>query len=157
MHACHVSSWRETVVCPLFKRPSLGPVILDIYQPVSNLPFWGKSGEQVTERQLQRISRPISVRHQTGEQCGDKVDYTCGCPGQSWDKAGVSILVLLDLSQFLIPLTTVFGYGVGRARWSDPYSVVGLSLCGQERKRMCLWTLTCGDPQGSMLSPLLST
>lgn len=72
------------MVCPLLKRPSLGPVILDIYQPVSNLPFWGKSVEQVAERQLQRISRPISVRRQTGEQCGDKVII----PVDALDRAG---------------------------------------------------------------------
>lgn len=120
-------------------------------------PFGGRVWSRWLNSNCRGYLNPFQSGVKTGEQCGDKVDYTCGCPGQSWDRAGVSILVLLDFCQFLIPLTTVFGYGVGRARWSDPYSVVGLSQCGQEGKRMCPWTLTCGDPQGSMLSPLLST
>lgn len=39
--------FKEVVICPLLKKPLLDSTLLDNFQPVSNLPFWGKVVEKV--------------------------------------------------------------------------------------------------------------
>lgn len=46
---------REALICPLLKKPSLEPAILDKMHLVCNLPFGGKVIEKVVTQQLLTI------------------------------------------------------------------------------------------------------
>ncbi|XP_070582622.1 LOW QUALITY PROTEIN: uncharacterized protein [Erythrolamprus reginae] len=161
--------YKEAVVRPLLKKPSLDPAVLNNYRPVSNLPFMGKVVEKVVALQLQRSLDEADYLgpQQSGFRPGYSTETALvALMDDLWrarDRGLSSVLVLLDLSAAFdtidhgILLRRLEGLGVGGTvlQWFSSY-LSGRSqsvLVGGQRSTPRF--LPCGVPQGSVLSPLL--
>jgi len=164
------SLFKNAVVKPLLKKPSLDPNVLKNYRPVSNLSFLSKVMEKVVLKQLlsylnshdlishtQSAYRPV---HST-ETALIKVtnDILDGLDG-----GDESVLTLLDLSAafdtidhttLLKRLSTLYGISGPALAWFESY------LCGRTQAVLVagqmspLVPLSFGVPQGSVLGPIL--
>uniref|UniRef100_A0A8C6VP90 Reverse transcriptase domain-containing protein n=1 Tax=Naja naja TaxID=35670 RepID=A0A8C6VP90_NAJNA len=160
---------KEAVVRPLLKKPALDPAELNNFRPVSNLRFLAKVVKSVVAQQF-----PLFLEE------ADYLDpYQLGFrPGYSTERALValmddllrardrgfsSVLVLLDLSAAFntidhgILLRRLGGLGVGGTvlQWFASFLSGRLQSVLAGGQRSAPRALTCGVPQGSVLSPLL--
>uniref|UniRef100_A0A8D0BC31 Reverse transcriptase domain-containing protein n=1 Tax=Salvator merianae TaxID=96440 RepID=A0A8D0BC31_SALMN len=161
--------YKEAIVRPLLKKPSLDPTVLNNYRPVSNLPFIGKVVEKVVAFQLQRSLDEADYLGpwQSGFRPGYSTETALvALIDDLWrarDRGYSSILVLLDLSAAFdtidhgILLRRLEGLGVGATvlRWFSSYLSGRLQSVLVGRQRSTPRPLICGVPQGSVLSPLL--
>uniref|UniRef100_A0A670ISF5 Reverse transcriptase domain-containing protein n=1 Tax=Podarcis muralis TaxID=64176 RepID=A0A670ISF5_PODMU len=160
---------REAVIKLLLKKTSLDPAKLANYRPVSNLPFLGKVIERMVAKQLQAhledadhldpFQSGFRPHHGTETALVVLVDDL----RRARDKGESCFLVLLDLSAAFdtidhnILLDRLEGLGAGGTviRWFRSF------LLGRVQKVVVAdecsdpWALTCGVPQGSVLSPML--
>uniref|UniRef100_A0A8C6XR48 Reverse transcriptase domain-containing protein n=1 Tax=Naja naja TaxID=35670 RepID=A0A8C6XR48_NAJNA len=163
------SALKEAVVRPLLKKPALDPTVLDNFRPVSNLRFLAKVVESVVARQFPLFLEETDYLdpYQSGFRPGFSTETALvALLDDLWrarDRGFSSVLVLLDLSAAFdtidhgILLRRLVGLGVGGTvlRWLSSY-LAGRSqsvLAGGQRSSPR--ALTCGVPQGSVLSPLL--
>uniref|UniRef100_A0A670IGT7 Reverse transcriptase domain-containing protein n=1 Tax=Podarcis muralis TaxID=64176 RepID=A0A670IGT7_PODMU len=160
---------KEAVIKPLLKKTSLDPANLANYRPVSNLPFLGKVIERVVARQLQ--ARLEDADHLDPFQSGFRPHHGTETAlvalvddlRRARDKGESCFLVLLDLSAAFdtidhnILLDRLEGLGAGGTviRWFRSFLLgrVQKVVVGDECSDP--WALTCGVPQGSVLSPML--
>uniref|UniRef100_A0A8D0DWT2 Reverse transcriptase domain-containing protein n=1 Tax=Salvator merianae TaxID=96440 RepID=A0A8D0DWT2_SALMN len=161
--------YKEAIVRPLLKKPSLDPTVLNNYCPVSNLPFIGKVVEKVVAFQLQRSLDEADYLGpwQSGFRPGYSTETALvALIDDLWrarDRGYSSILVLLDLSEAFntidhgILLRQLEGLGVGATVlwWFSSYLSGRLQSVLVGRQRSAPRPLICGVPQGSVLSPLL--
>uniref|UniRef100_A0A8C6XGP5 Reverse transcriptase domain-containing protein n=1 Tax=Naja naja TaxID=35670 RepID=A0A8C6XGP5_NAJNA len=160
---------KEAVVRPLLKKPALDPAVLNNYRPVSNLRFLAKVVESVVVQQLPLFLEETEYLdpYQSGFRAGHSTETALvALVDDLWrarDRGFSSVLVLLDLSAAFdtidhgILLRRLRGLGVGGTvlRWFSSF-LSGRSqsvLAGGQRSAPR--PLTCGVPQGSVLSPLL--
>ncbi|XP_067320839.1 uncharacterized protein [Anolis sagrei] len=163
------ASLKQAVIKPLLKKPSLDPTKLDNFRPVSNLPFLGKVMESVVASQLQVFLRDTDYLDpaQSGFRPGHGTETVLVALvddlRRELDRGSVSLLVLLDLSAafdtvdhgILLGRLAEMGLGGTALQWLRSF------LEGRTQKVLlgdsCSTPqpLTCGVPQGSILSPLL--
>ncbi|XP_058023921.1 uncharacterized protein LOC131190598, partial [Ahaetulla prasina] len=160
---------KEAVVRPLLKKPSLDPAILGNYRPVSNLRFVAKVVESVVAWQLpQYLDEAVYLDpFQSGFRPGHSTETALvALVDDLWrarDRGCSSALVLLDLSAAFdtidhgILLHRLEGLGVGGTvyRWFSSYLSDRSQTVLTGGQRSTARRLTCGVPQGSILSPLL--
>uniref|UniRef100_A0A670II88 Reverse transcriptase domain-containing protein n=1 Tax=Podarcis muralis TaxID=64176 RepID=A0A670II88_PODMU len=160
---------KEAVIKPLLKKTSLDPANLANYRPVSNLPFLGKVIERVVAEQLQ--ARLEETDHLDPFQSGFRSHHGTETAlvalvddlRRARDKGESCFLVLLDLSAAFdtidhnILLDRLEGLGAGGTviQWFRSFLLgrVQKVVVGDECSDP--WALTCGVPQGSVLSPML--
>uniref|UniRef100_A0A670INB5 Reverse transcriptase domain-containing protein n=1 Tax=Podarcis muralis TaxID=64176 RepID=A0A670INB5_PODMU len=160
---------KEAVIKPLLKKTSLDPANLANYRPLSNLPFLGKVIERVVAEQLQ--ARLEETDHLDPFQSGFRSHHGTETAlvalvddlRRARDKGESCFLVLLDLSAAFdtidhnILLDRLEGLGAGGTviQWFRSFLLgrVQKVVVGDECSDP--WALTCGVPQGSVLSPML--
>ena len=164
-------SFKLAQVTPLLKKPSLDPLVMANYRPVSNLPFLSKVLERVVNQQLsdyiernnldERLQSAYREHHST-ETALMRVQQDV-LSELSEQKA--CLLVLLDLSSAFDTvdhnnlLHVLMDLGVtGRAlEWFQSY-LTGRSQCIRvDQHSSTPRPLQCGVPQGSVLGPVLFT
>ncbi|XP_071506848.1 uncharacterized protein [Diadema antillarum] len=161
------SSFKQAVVRPLLKKPSLDPDTLNSYRPVCNLKFISKVLERVVAQRLQEylelndLSEPLQSaykKHHSTESALIKVHNDIH---QALDKKQAVFLVLLDLSaafdtidkDILITRFRSIGVKGSALAWISSY------LCNRSqavRINECMSSfaeLLYGVPQGSVLGP----
>uniref|UniRef100_A0A670IIH6 Reverse transcriptase domain-containing protein n=1 Tax=Podarcis muralis TaxID=64176 RepID=A0A670IIH6_PODMU len=160
---------KEAVIKPLLKKTSLDPAIMANYRPVSNLPFLGKVTERVVAEQLQ--ARLEDVDHLDPFQSGFRPHHgtetalVALVDDLRWarDKGESCFLVLLDISaafdtidnSIFLDGLEVLEAGGTVIQWFRSFLLgrVQKVVLGDECSDP--WALTCGVPQGSVLSPML--
>uniref|UniRef100_A0A803T733 Reverse transcriptase domain-containing protein n=1 Tax=Anolis carolinensis TaxID=28377 RepID=A0A803T733_ANOCA len=125
------SCFKQAVVKPLLKKTSLDPSVCNNYRPISNLPFLGKVLERVVATQLQEFLDDTDFLLDISAAF-DTIDH--GILLGRLSGMGLGGTVLLWLQSFLEGRSQMVKLG---DTCSDP------------------WPLTCGVPQGSILSPML--
>ncbi|KAK2899404.1 hypothetical protein Q8A73_012533 [Channa argus] len=163
------TSFKQALITPLLKKPSLDPSVVENYRPVSLLPFLAKTMERAVFKQLSDFlfKNNLLDVNQSGFKRGHStetalltvVEYlrAAKATGQS------SVLILLDLSsafdtvnhQILLSTLSDLGISGSALDWLCSY------LSGQSFK--VSWrghlsnshSLSIGVPQGSVLGPLL--
>ena len=162
--------FKEAIVIPTLKKPSLNKEDLGHYRPVSNLNFCGKLLEKVV---ASRLNRFLSVNHLLeSHQSAYRVFHSTETAltkvyndiALALDERKVAGLVLLDLSaafdtidceMLLDRCEHEFGLRDTVLRWLKSYMTnrkQSVSISGHLSHSR---TLSCGVPQGSILGPLL--
>uniref|UniRef100_A0A803SQV2 Reverse transcriptase domain-containing protein n=1 Tax=Anolis carolinensis TaxID=28377 RepID=A0A803SQV2_ANOCA len=160
---------KEASVSPLLKKPDLDRSVPASYRPVSNLPFLGKLVERAAVEQLQQfLNDTVGLDpFQSGFRKGHGTETVLVAITDQLrcqrDQGGSALLVLLDLTAAFdtvdhnllthrLAMTGVRGIPL---KWVSSF----LQNRGQRVVREGLvsaWSpLTCGVPQGAILSPLL--
>jgi len=164
------SQFKQAIVTPLLKKPSLDKDDLTNYRPVSNLSFLSKLTEKVVKSRLdEHLSRNKMYNHHQSA-------YTKFCSTETtllsvqnhvikaMAKQQVTGLCLLDLSAafdtidhniLLHRLSTWFGITGTCLGWLKSYLSDRTFEILTARQHSARHLLTCGVPQGSVLGPLL--
>uniref|UniRef100_A0A803U146 Reverse transcriptase domain-containing protein n=1 Tax=Anolis carolinensis TaxID=28377 RepID=A0A803U146_ANOCA len=163
------SHLKQAVVRPLLKKVSLDSTVLNNFRPISNLPFLGKVLERVVASQLQGFLDDINYldQSQSGFRPGHGtetalvalVDDLC----RELDRGNVTLLVLLDISVAFdtidhgILLGRLSGMGLGGTvlSWLRSFLEGRSQMVKLGDACSDPWPLSCGVPQGSILSPML--
>uniref|UniRef100_A0A803TE01 ribonuclease H n=1 Tax=Anolis carolinensis TaxID=28377 RepID=A0A803TE01_ANOCA len=163
------ASFKLAVIKPLLKKSSLDPTQLDNYWPISNLPFLGKVMERVVAAQLQAflVDADILDPAQSGFRPGHGTETALVALvddlRRELDKGSVSLLVLLDLSAAFdnvdhgILLGRLAGLGIGGTvlQWLRSFLEGRSQMMSLGDTCLAPQPLSCGVPQGSILSPML--
>jgi len=171
LHSASVPiSFKEAVVTPLLKKPSLEPDVLGNYRPVSNLSFISKILEKVVAERLsshktsENLYEPFQSAYRAGHSTETAVVRVQNDILEAIDDGKCVFLVLLDLSAafdtvshdiLLDRLSTRFGISGSALSWissylSDRTQSVLVSGKYSDAAHLCY-----GVPQGSVLGPAL--
>ncbi len=155
---------------PLLKKLNLDNAMLSNYRPISNLPFIGKIIEKVVFNQLNNYLN--SNGYLDNFQSGFRMHHSTETAlikiindiRFNSDSGKISVLVLLDLSVafdtvdhniLLERLENWVGLSGMALKWFRSY-LEGRGYYVSIGEHKSKWTsMTCGDPQGSILAPLL--
>uniref|UniRef100_A0A8C1N9P6 Reverse transcriptase domain-containing protein n=1 Tax=Cyprinus carpio TaxID=7962 RepID=A0A8C1N9P6_CYPCA len=163
------TAFKQARVSPLLKKPSLNLAILEIYRPVSLLPFIAKTLERVVFNQLSMflVQNNLLDSNQFGFKSGHSTETALLSVTEALRLARAasksSVLILLDLSAAFdtvnhqILLSTLRKMGISRTalQWFKSYlsgRSFRVSWRGEVSKSQLLAT---GFPQGLVLGPLL--
>lgn len=164
------SSFKESIVCPLLKKPNLDKEILSNYRPISNLSFLSKLTERVVKSRLldhltqHSLLNPFQSAytkfHSTETVLLSLYDHLTNAIGLRQ----VSCLCLLDLSAAF----DTIDHSILLQRLSDWFGIDGLVLkwfrsylASRSFRVHCSsffsspHSSTVGFPQGSVLGPIL--
>uniref|UniRef100_A0A803SW27 Reverse transcriptase domain-containing protein n=1 Tax=Anolis carolinensis TaxID=28377 RepID=A0A803SW27_ANOCA len=160
---------KEARVRPLLKKPSLDPMTLANYRPVTNLPFLGKMIERAVLGQLQQFLDDTAGLDpfQSGFRPGHGTEtvlvaITDELRRQS-DSGVSALLVLLDLTaafdtvdyDLMIHRLAMSGVRGQALNWFNSF-LRNWSQCVEYMDQVSDRSpLLCGVPQGAILSPLL--
>uniref|UniRef100_A0A803TWG0 Reverse transcriptase domain-containing protein n=1 Tax=Anolis carolinensis TaxID=28377 RepID=A0A803TWG0_ANOCA len=156
------SSLKQAVVRPILKKASLDPTNPCNYRPISNLPFLGKVLERVVASQLQGFLEDTDFLDQS--QSGFRPGFSTETAlvalvddlRRELDRGSVTLLVLLDIDHGIL-LGRLSGMGLGGTalQWLQSFLEGRSQLVKLGDTCSDPWLLTCGVPQGSILSPML--
>uniref|UniRef100_A0A803TMD6 Reverse transcriptase domain-containing protein n=1 Tax=Anolis carolinensis TaxID=28377 RepID=A0A803TMD6_ANOCA len=160
---------KQAIVRPILKKASLDSAILNNYRPISNLPFLGKVLERVVASQLQGFLDDTDFLDpsQSGFRPGHSTETALVALvddlRRELDRGSVTLLVLLDISAAFdtidhgILLGRLSGMGLGgmALSWLQSFLEGRSQLVKLGDTCSDPWPLTCGVPQGSILSPML--
>uniref|UniRef100_A0A8C2B1L4 Reverse transcriptase domain-containing protein n=1 Tax=Cyprinus carpio TaxID=7962 RepID=A0A8C2B1L4_CYPCA len=163
------SAFKQALVSPLLKKPSLHPALLENYRPVSLLPFIAKTLERAVFNQLSMflVQNNLLDSNQSGFKNGHSTETALLSVTEALRLARAasksSVLILLDLSaafdtvnhQILLSTLRKMGISGTALQWLNSYL--------SDRSFMVSWRgevsksqqLATGAPQGSVLGPLL--
>ena len=168
--ACFPEIYKNAIVTPLLKKPSLDKNILKNYRPVSNLPFFGKMMEKIVLLQLKKYLDnhnlfPVCQSAYRNSHCTETAllnvisDILCDI-----DNNKISLLSLLDLSSAfdtidhdILKQRLIFSYGIkGNAlKWINSYLTGRTQRVITNHSSSQASHLNWGVPQGSVLGPIL--
>uniref|UniRef100_A0A803T8P4 Reverse transcriptase domain-containing protein n=1 Tax=Anolis carolinensis TaxID=28377 RepID=A0A803T8P4_ANOCA len=163
------STLKQALVKPILKKASLDPSVLNNYRPISNLPFSGKVLERVVTSQLQGFLTETDYLDpsQSGFRPGHGTETALVALvddlRRELDRGSVTLWVLLDISAAFntidhgILLGRLSGMGIGGValQWLRSFLEGRSQLVKLGDSCSDPWPLTCGVPQGSILSPML--
>uniref|UniRef100_A0A803TP95 Reverse transcriptase domain-containing protein n=1 Tax=Anolis carolinensis TaxID=28377 RepID=A0A803TP95_ANOCA len=163
------ASLKLAVIKPPLKKPSLDPTQLENYLPISNLPFLGKVVERVVAAQLQAFLvdtdflDPAQSGFRQGHGTKTALVALVDDLRRELDRGSVSLLVLLDISAAFdtvnhgILLGRLAGMGLGGTvlQWLQTFLEGCSQMVSLGDTCSAPQPLTCGVPQGSILSPML--
>uniref|UniRef100_A0A803TMK0 Reverse transcriptase domain-containing protein n=1 Tax=Anolis carolinensis TaxID=28377 RepID=A0A803TMK0_ANOCA len=166
------ASLKLAVIKPLLKKPSLDPTQLDNFGPISNLPFLGKVMERVVAAQLQAFLEDTNFLDppQSGFRPGHGTETALVTLvddlHRELDRGSVSVLVLMVLLDLSAAFDTVdHGILLGRfagmgfrgtvLQWLRSFLEGRSQTVSLGDTCSAPQPLSCGVPQGSVLSPML--
>jgi hypothetical protein len=162
--------FKQSIVTPLIKKPSLDKENLSNYRPISNLSFLSKLAERVVKIRLDQHLSQNSLYNQfqsaytkfhSTETALLSVYNSLVC---AIAKQQVSCLCLLDLSAafdtidhtiLLHRLTDWFGIKGTALSWFQSYLSSRSFLVSASGHKSSYFSVSCGVPQGSVLGPIL--
>lgn len=163
------AAFKQARVTPLLKKPSLNPVQVENYRPVSLLPFLSKILERTVFKQLSEYlqNNDLLDQYQSGFRRGHSTETALLSVTESLRLARAagqsSVVLLLDLSaafdtvnhQILLSTLSSLGISGSALQWFKSY-LTGRSFRVSWRGGVSkLHGLSTGVPQGSVLGPLL--
>ena len=164
------SCFKQSIVTPLIKKPSLDKENLSNYRPISNLSFLSKLAERVVKIRLDQHLSQNSLYNQfqsaytkfhSTETALLSVYNSLVC---AIAKQQVSCLCLLDLSAafdtidhsiLLYRLTDWFGIKGTALSWFQSYLSSRSFIVSASGHKSSSFSVSCGVPQGSVLGPML--
>ena len=164
------SNFKQSIITPLIKKPSLDKENLSNYRPISNLSFLSKLAERVVKNRLEQhlIKNSLYNLHQSAYTRFHSTETALlsvyDSLVQATAKQQVSCLCLLDLSAafdtidhtiLLHRLATWFGIADVALNWFRSYLLSRTSLVAASGFKSSPFSALCGVPQGSVLGPLL--
>ena len=171
LHGHFPSDWKETIVTPILKNPSLTSEFSNL-RPISNLQFISKLTERAVFDQLQThmLDHALYPLLQSTYRKSHSTETTLiqvqNDILMTMDRQQVTLLVLLDLSAafdtidhqvLLSRLRLSFGIRGYALEWIAPYLSDRTQCVSFENNFSRSRYLSCGVPQGSCLGPLLFT
>ena len=166
------SSFKQALVQPLLKKPSLSTDDLNNFRPISNLNFISKILEKVVASRIQShlSSNSLSSSFQSAYRIFHSTETTLLKIHNdlilAMDRGEVTSLILLDLSAafdtvdhsiLLTRLQNWFGLDGLSLNWFTSYLSSRSQAVSINDSISAFSTLSCGVPQGSVLGPLLFT
>ena len=166
------SSFKQALVQPLLKKPSLSTDDLNNFRPISNLNFISKILEKVVASRIQShlSSNSLSSSFQSAYRIFHSTETTLLKIHNdlilAMDRGEVTSLILLDLSAafdtvdhsiLLTRLQNWFGLDGLSLNWFTSYLSSRSQAVSINDSISAFSTLFCGVPQGSVLGPLLFT
>ena len=166
------SSFKQALVQPLLKKPSLSTDDLNNFRPISNLIFISKILEKVVASRIQShlSSNSLSSSFQSAYRIFHSTETTLLKIHNdlilAMDRGEVTSLILLDLydafdtvdhSILLTRLQNWFGLDGLSLDWFSSYLSLRSQAVSINDSISAFSTLSCGVPQGSVLGPLLFT
>ena len=166
------SSFKQALVQPLLKKPSLSTDDLNNFRPISNLIFISKILEKVVASRIQShlSSNSLSSSFQSAYRIFHSTETTLLKIHNdlilAMDRGEVTSLILLDLSAafdtvdhsiLLTRLQNWFGLDGLSLDWFSSYLSLRSQAVSINDSISAFSTLSCGVPQGSVLGPLLFT
>ena len=166
------SSFKQALVQPLLKKPSLSTDDLNNFRPISNLNFISKILEKVVASRIQShlSSNSLSSSFQSAYRIFHSTETTLLKIHNdlilAMDRGEVTSLILLDLSAafdtvdhsiLLTRLQNWFGLDGLSLAWFTSYLSSRSQAVSINDSISAFSSLSCGVPQGSVLGPLLFT
>ena len=166
------SSFKQALVQPLLKKPSLSTDDLNNFRPISNLIFISKILEKVVASRIQShlSSNSLSSSFQSAYRIFHSTETTLLKIHNdlilAMDRGEVTSLILLDLSAafdtvdhsiLLTHLRNWFGLDGLSLDWFSSYLSLRSQAVSINDSISAFSTLSCGVPQGSVLGPLFFT
>ena len=166
------SSFKQALVQPLLKKPSLSTDDLNNFRPISNLNFISKILEKVVASRIQShlSSNSLFSSFQSAYRIFHSTETTLLKIHNdlilAMDRGEVTSLILLDLSAafdtvdhsiLLTRLKNWFGLDGLSLNWFTSYLSSRSQAVSINDSISAFSTLSCGVPQGSVLGPLLFT
>ena len=165
------SSFKQALVQPLLKKPSLPTDDLNNFRPISYLNFISKILEKVVASRIQShlSSNSLSSSFQSAYRIFHSTETTLLKIHNdlilAMDRGEVTLLILLDLSaafdtvdhSILARLQNWFGLDGISLDWFSSYLSSRSHAVSINDSISAFSTLSCGVPQGSVLGPLLFT
>ena len=164
------SCFKQAIVTPLIKKPTLDKENLSNYRPISNLSFLSKLTERVVKNRLDQHLAQNSL-YNLYQSAYTKFRSTETALLSVYDslirataKQQVSCLCLLDLSAafdtidhdiLLHRLAVWFGITDTALTWFQSYLLSRSSIVSTLGHRSSSFSTSCGVPQGSVLGPIL--
>ena len=164
------SCFKQAIVTPLIKKPTLDKENLSNYRPISNLSFLSKLTERVVKNRLDQHLAQNSL-YNLYQSAYTKFRSTETALLSVYDslirataKQQVSCLCLLDLSAafdtidhdiLLHRLAVWFGITDTALSWFQSYLLSRSSIVSTLGHRSSSFSTSCGVPQGSVLGPIL--
>ena len=164
------SSLKKAIVRPLLKKPTLDPLVLNNFRPISNLPFLSKILEKSVAVQLINYLNYSSMfeKYQSGFRAHHSTETALIKVTNdlllSVDSGSCAILILLDLSSvfdtvdhgiLLDRLENHVGIKDTALAWFRSYLADRTFSVALGEFSSSTAPLSCGVPQGSILGPLL--
>ena len=163
------SSFKQALVQPLLKKPSLSTDDLNNFRPISNLNFISKILEKVVASRIQS-HLSLSSSFQSAYRIFHSTETTLLKIHNdlilAMDRGEVTSLILLDLSAafdtvdhsiLLTRLQNWFGLDGLSLNWFTSYLSSRSQAVSINDSISAFSILSCGVPQGSVLGPLLFT
>ena len=162
--------FKEAVINPLLKKPSLDRNEINNYRPVSNLNFMGKVLEKIVASRIQhhlnshQLLEPFQSAYRRFHSTETALTRVFNDLAMALDQGKVAVLVLLDLSAafdtvdhsiLLERCRNDFGICGIALRWLESYLSDRTQCVAINNQLSSPRTLKCGVPQGSILGPLL--
>ena len=166
------SSFKQALVQPLLKKPSLSTDDLNNFRPISNLNFISKILEKVVASRIQShlSSNSLSSSFQSAYRIFHSTETTLLKIHNdlilAMDRGEVTSLILLDLSAafdtvdhsiLLTRFQNWFGLDGLSLAWFTSYLSSRSQAVSINDSISAFSSLSCGVPQGSVLGPLLFT
>ena len=162
--------FKQALITPVLKKPSLDPGDPVSYRPVSNLTFFSKILEKLVAMQLTRhhdendLHHPFQSAYRAKHSVETALIHVHNDIAMSLDKRKGVVLVMLDLSAafdtvdhsiLLSRMRTSSGVNGLALQWMKSY-LDGRQQSVRVKKEVSgAVALSCGVPQGSVLGPLL--
>lgn len=165
-------SFKQAVVIPLLKKPTLCKETLKNYRPVSNLSYLSKLLERIIASQIKQYldSNKLCISLQSAYRSGHSTESALLNVKNDIHlhlaRGEQSVLVLLDLSaafdtidhpRLLARLKHLFGFSGSVLNWFSNYITNRMQKVKIGDSFSANKTLAYGVPQGSVLGPLLFT
>ena len=165
-------AFKQAVITPVLKKPSLDVNVLKNYRPISNIPFLAKVTERIVSDRLKDhfVEHDLDEQFQSAYRKGHSTETALlkvkGDILREIDQGKVVVMAMLDLTAAFDTISheTLSG------RLNKSYGIDGSALAlldsyiDNRTSRVCIEgalsdkvRLECGTPQGSIMGPLQFT
>jgi hypothetical protein len=162
-------SFKQSIVCPILKKPSLDCENLSNYRPVSQLRFISKVVERLVAARLVRhlnnnkILNPQQSGFRRGHSCETAITAVLNDAILAIDQKEITVLILLDLSSafdtvdhtLLLNRLESAGVRSNALEWFRTYIHNRSQSVNIESHASSSTNTKWGVPQGSVLGPIL--